>query len=196
MPKIGDLAANAAWLKKMKGYRSTFWPGEVPWLGADRQSGERAWMSAPRSITLVLNLIDRLGGDLAPSFVYLELLARHRGQGVVEIVDEFEIAYACGYESARRDRTWRERMGKLNELGFIRGQEVDGKPYGLVYLVHPTVAIQRLHEKNLLPASWWATYRKRQIANNERSYDDLMEELGVDTTPQGEVEKVVPIVRS
>jgi hypothetical protein len=107
--------------------------------------------------------------------VYLELLARHRDSGIVEMVSPGEHSYGAGYSGARGIRTWQERMKILEELGFIKSKESGNQQYKYVLLIHPTIAVQRLHEKGLVPKKWWETYRPRQIEATEAPYEKLME---------------------
>ncbi len=106
------------------------------------------------------------------SSVYLELLARHWDNGVVEMAHEADHAYAAGYVGSRGVRTWQERMKLLEDLGFIRTKQIGNQRYKYVLIVHPTVAIQRLYEKKRIPSQWWDTYRARQIETKENLYED------------------------
>jgi hypothetical protein len=123
---------------------------------------------------LILQLIDSkdLSGSLAPSKVYLELLARHVDNGLVEMVHEVDHAYAAGYEGTRAVRSWQERMRILEKLGFIKAKQIGNQRYKYVVIVHPIVAIHNLLEKGKIPKPWWDAYRDRQIQTKEPSYNE------------------------
>jgi len=79
-------------------------------------------------------------------------------------------------------------MKILEELGFIKSKESGNQQYKYVLLIHPTLAVQRLYEKGLVPQNWWDTYRPRQIEATEASYEKLM-----DRHKPAKSEKVVSI---
>jgi hypothetical protein len=154
--------------------KAELWPDDIAWTGDKPETG---WFRAPRSLPLILTLLSDKGisGKSDLSGVYLELLARHRDSGIVEMVSPGEHSYGAGYSGARGIRTWQERMKILEELGFIKSKESGNQQYKYVLLVHPTIAVQRLHEKGLVPKKWWETYRPRQIEATEAPYEKLME---------------------
>jgi hypothetical protein len=154
--------------------KAELWPNEIPWTGEKPESG---WFRAPRTLPLILMLLSdkRISGKSDLSGVYLELLARHRDSGIVEMTSPGEHSYGAGYSGARGIRTWQERMKILEELGFIKSKGSGNLQYKYVLLVHPTIAVQRLHEKTLVPQKWWETYRPRQIEATEAPYEKLME---------------------
>jgi hypothetical protein len=161
--------------KKTRGYqqrgkwKEEFWPGEEAWTGED----EKGWFRAPRTLPLVLQLLasKQLSGNIDPSSVYLELLARHIDNGIVEMAHEADHAFAAGYVGSRAVRTWQERMKMLEDFGFIRTKKI-GNRFKYVLIVHPTVAIQRLNERKKISPQWWDTYRARQIETKEALFED------------------------
>lgn len=162
--------------KKTRGYqqrgkwRWEFWSREEAWTGED----EKGWFRAPRTLPLVLQLLGskQLSGNIDPSSVYLELLARHIDNGVVEMAHEADHAFAAGYVGSRAVRTWQERMKILENLGFIRTKKIGNQRFKYVLIVHPTVAIQRLYETKRISTQWWETYRARQIETKEALFED------------------------
>ena len=149
--------------------RKDFWPNEDFWT----DSKETGWFSATRTLSLILGLMDSkaLSGTRAPSKVYVELLTRHFDNGIIEIKSEEEHAYASGYTGNRAVRSWRERMQLLEELGFIKTKEGGGRSFHYVLLVHPTVAVKQLSDKNKVPDAWWTTYRGRQVETGEATFE-------------------------
>jgi hypothetical protein len=163
--------SKGAMKKRRDTLRQEFWPEEIAWLGPE----EKGYFCAPRTLPLILSALrsKKLTGNLDPSAVYLELLSRHWGEGIVEMVLEDDHAFAAGYVGSRATRTWRERMKVLEHLGFIKARKTGNRQYGVVLLVHPTLIVQRLHEKGQLPKNWWETYRGRQLENKEPSAQEI-----------------------
>jgi len=160
-----------------------FWPDEHAWTGKN----EKGWFPSPRTLPLVLALLGskELSGKCDPSKVYLELLARHISDGVIEMAHEGEHAFAAGYVGNRAVRTWHERVRLLEKNGFIKTKAKGNQLFGWVLLVHPTAAVQRLRDAGKVPERWWDAYRGRRIETGARPYKDLEREK-----PS---EKVVPI---
>lgn len=169
--------------------KAEFWPNEIAWTG-DRP--EQGWFRAPRTLPLVLMLLSdkKISGSADLSSVYLELLARHRDSGIVDMVSPGEHSYAAGYSGPRGVRTWQERMKLLEQLGFIKSRLSGNQQYKHVLLVHPTIAVKKLHDKGKVSPAWWDTYRTRQIEATEAPYEKLME---LHAPAEAEEEKVVPI---
>lgn len=132
------------------------WPSEIAWTGEKPETG---WFRAPRTLPLILMLLSSKSvNDKADlTGVYIELLARHRDSGIVDMVAPGEHSYAAGYTGTRGIRTWQERMKILEELGFIKTKMTGNQQYKYVLLVHPTIAVQRLRDGGKVPDDWWDT---------------------------------------
>ena len=150
--------------------RQQFWPDDHAWTGEN----EKGWFSAPRTLPLVLALLasKELSGKCDPTRVYLELWSRHMSSGIIEMAHEGEHAYAAGYIGPRGNRTWQERMGLLQKLGFIKPKQIGNQRYRYVLLVHPTAVLARLSEEVKIPTEWWDTYRARQIETGQKPYEE------------------------
>jgi hypothetical protein len=115
------MAEKSGVAKRREDIRLQHFAAEDLWTG----EGEKGWFSVPRSLPLVLALLSskEISKKHDPSFVYLELLSRQRGEGVIEMAHEEEHAFAAGYVGTRAVRTWQERMKILEENGFIRTRQ-------------------------------------------------------------------------
>lgn len=148
--------------------RRKFFRGEDAWTGEN----EKGWFKSPRTLPLILGLISSkaVSGKSDPTKVYLELWARHMGEGVIEMRHEGEHAYAAGYEGSRGIRTWQERMKLLEKNGIIKVKQIGGQRYKYVLLVHPTAVVEKLRQEGKVNQVWWDTYRDRQLETKEASY--------------------------
>src|SRR5258708_6381356 len=119
--------------------KNEFWSEEIAWTG----EGEKGWFRAPRTLPLVLTLLSlkEVSGNLDPGRVYLDLLARHRDSGIVDMMSDGEHSFSAGYPGTRGIRTWKERMKLLEDLGFIKSRTMGNAQYGHVLLLHPTLAV-------------------------------------------------------
>jgi hypothetical protein len=165
--------------------RRQYWPDEDLWTGEN----EKGWFPAPRTLPLILGLLSskHISQKKDPSSVYLDLLSRQRGEGIIEMGHEAEHAFAAGYEGKRAMRTWQERMKILEDNGFIRTVEVGNQRYKYVAIVHPTTAIQRLRDNQKIPDKWWNAYIARKIETKEPTHEQRLKKKEA-------AEKVVPMV--
>lgn len=152
--------------------KTEFWETDIAWTGKD----EKGWFRATRTLPLILILLadKKVSGQLDPTRVYLELLARHMDSGVVEMVSDGEHSYAAGYSGSRGVRTWQERMKVLESAGFIKTKKVGNLHYKYVLLVHPAIAVQNLRNAGKVSVEWWENYRARQIEAKETLYEKLV----------------------
>ena len=159
--------------KRREELKAEFWPSDIAWTG-DRP--EQGWFRAPRTLPLILMLLSdkKISGNSDLSSVYLELLARHRDSGIVEMVGPGEHSYAAGYSGRRGARIWQERMKMLEDLRFIKSRQGGNQQYKYVLLLHPTIAVHRLRDGGKISDGWWDTYRQRQIEATEAPYEKLM----------------------
>jgi hypothetical protein len=163
--------------------REEFFPNDEAWTcEKDKDVG---FFMAPRTLPLVVSLLNSkaLTGDTDITAVYLELWSRHQDNGIVEIANEQDHAYAAGYEGSRALRTWQERMKKLEQIGAVKTASIGNRKYAYILLVHPTALAQRLKDDGKISENWWRTYRMRQIAVGELTHDERF----------GSQSRVVPI---
>ncbi len=156
--------------KRREEIRIQHFAKEDLWTG----EGEKGWFSVPRTLPLVLALLSskEISKKHDPSSVYLELLSRQRGEGVIEMGHETEHAFASGYVGSRAVRTWLERMKILEDNGFIRTLQVGNQRYKYVAIVHPTTAVQQLRNKKKVDENWWNAY----LANKRESKEPTFEQ--------------------
>jgi hypothetical protein len=147
--------------------------GMILWL-SEKETG---YCAVPRTLPLIMALLDskEISGKKSPSSVYVDLLSRHRSEGVIEMGKESDHAFSAGYQGPRAIRTWRERMKTLEKNGFIVTKKVGNEEFAYVALVHPTVAVQKLINDKRVSEDWLAAYRHRQLETKEPTYDKLLE---------------------
>jgi len=166
--------------------RKQYWPDEDLWTGEK----EVGWFPAPRTLPLILGLLSSkaVSQKKDPSSVYLDLISRQRGEGVIEMGHEADHAFAAGYEGRRAVRTWQERMKILEDNGFIKTVEVGNQRFRYVAIVHPTTAVQRLRDSRKIPDRWWNAYVARKVETREATHEQR------EKRKEG-AQKVVPIGR-
>lgn len=167
--------------------QNLYWPTEDLWTGEH----EKGWFPAPRTLPLILTLLSskQISQKKDPASVYLDLLSRQRGEGIVEMEHEAVHAFAAGYEGTRAIRTWQERMKVLEQGGFIKTIDVGNQKYKYVAIIHPTTAIQKLRDAKKVSDKWWNAYIALKVQTREATHEERQKKIA-------SARKVVPIVPS
>jgi len=138
------------------------------------------FLQAPRTLTLILTLMDDMAGKGNPvSRTYLTLWARNMGSGAVQLGDEKLAALESGFCSERRTTVWRQRMRKLVELGFVRPLQRDREDFSRVLILNPHNVVRRFweqcddHKRRRLEA----IYSGIQSRAHDRGCKDFFQEL-------------------
>lgn len=104
------------------------------------------WAPLPRLMPLMMSIMDDMSGKGYPvSRTYLELWSRLREERFLTLNRPEEMAFHAGFEGQRALRTWKDRVQRLHDLGFI---ELKDGPLGdLSYAVfyNPYYVIKRAH---------------------------------------------------
>lgn len=146
--------------------RERLWPNSEAAIWTPVNPEVQGYARITRLMPLIMMLIGKIcgkGGN--PASVYLDLWCRDMGQSLITINDEEEFAYAAGYDSRRTVRSWKERMSKLIELGFIKAQREHNREYGQVLLLNPLAVIAKLKKEGVIDdEAWWNAFHARASA--------------------------------
>lgn len=149
--------------RRRRTLRETLWPG----VGAHvwPREDETGWCPVPRVMPIILRILAEkaLSGDMDLSRTYLGLWCDNYGEGIIEIAKESVYAETAGLRGPRGIRSWRERVGRLEELGLVRTHRRGNNEIGFVAIMHPYAAMVRLRERGLVSDGWWAAYQQRLI---------------------------------
>lgn len=81
----------------------------------------KGYVSIPRSFALIGQIMDKLSGNGKPvSNCFLELWCRSNEEGFLNLSKPYETALASGFAGERGVSTWKERVRRLETLGFIK----------------------------------------------------------------------------
>ncbi len=149
--------------ERLEEQREQLWPDSCDEIWCRKQND--GFSTVPRVLSLVAALLKQLtkGNDGDPTSVYMELWCRATDQGIVQITDESECAFAAGYTGTRSLRTWNERMAVLVEFGVIKVAQSGNRKCAYVLLVNPLLAAARLrnNRKYKVPQEWWTAFTAR-----------------------------------
>ena len=91
---------------------------------------------------LIMTIMDDLSEPV--SSTYIDLWCRAFDECFVTLSKPREMAFHSGFTGQRGERTWRERMKILNELGFIDIKEGPSGPMSYALILNPYLVIRRL----------------------------------------------------
>lgn len=136
---------------------------QVPKSKVWNRKKEDGYTTVPRTMSLIMELLQRLSEKKNdPSQVYFELWCRVFDEGIVEITNEQDVAFASGYTTPSRGvRSWRERIAQLEKLGFIKTKSVGKAKYRYILILHPHQVIAVLREEDRVPDDWYSAYEDR-----------------------------------
>lgn len=133
--------------------------------------GNDGWVALPRLMPLMMSIMDDLSGKGFPvSRTYLELWTRVRiEENFIALNRPEEMAFHAGFEGQRALRTWKDRMQRLAELGFIgvKGGPLGDLSYAVIY--NPYYVIKRAYLAKLVHDNKWQALAIR--ANEVGAFD-------------------------
>jgi len=136
----------------------------------------KGFTSMPRTMPLMGAIMDMLSGKGKPvSTVYLELWCRADEKGFLTLSKPAETAFASGYSGERGVSTWKERIRRLERLGFISTKKGSSGDLHYVQIWNPYLVIKHHADQKTEGLS-----EQHYNALLERSFDigalDLVEE--------------------
>jgi hypothetical protein len=128
--------------------RDTLWPDisdNELWLRTQRVG----FTTIPRTMALMGRIIDHLSGKGIPlAATYLALWCWVFDEAFVEIRNPKELAYESGFNGPRGETTWRSRMRRLEELGFIKTKSGLLGEFQYVLILNPIKVIENHYSSN------------------------------------------------
>jgi hypothetical protein len=143
-------------LQRQLDARSKLWPDFADKMLWNMDNG--GWIALPRLMPLMMSIMDDLSEKGFPvSRTYLEMWSRLREEGFLTLNRPEEMAFHAGFEGQRALRTWKDRVQRLSDLGFIG---IKPGPVGeLSYAVffNPYHVVKRAYlNKNVQEKKWQA----------------------------------------
>jgi hypothetical protein len=134
--------------KRLK-LRQQHWPDITDndlWL----RSETKGFMTTPRGISLVMRIMDSLSPHKPLSNTYMALWCYSFDEMTITIQRPRQMALESGFTGQRAESSWRDRMKKLEELGFIRSAKGATGTYHYILLLNPYLVVKKLKEDGKL----------------------------------------------
>jgi hypothetical protein len=133
--------------KKQLQLRAQLWPTlkeDQLW----RRKVSRGFTTIPRTMPLLLSLMDGLSKNKPVSSAYLDLWCRAFDECFVTLNKPKEMAFYAGFTGQRAEQTWIGRIRLLAELGFINIQPGPSGPLSYALIYNPYQIVRRHREEN------------------------------------------------
>lgn len=133
------------YVKKILELRAKLWPEidfEKELWHRQRNDG---FTSVPRTMPIIMSIIDDLTKGAPASSTYLELWCRSFDEMYVSLTRSKHMAFHSGFTGQRAERTWAEKIRKLDELGFISVKEGQAGPLSHCLILNPYLVLDRLY---------------------------------------------------
>jgi hypothetical protein len=157
---------------RRKRLRDSLWPDITEdrlWLRTQRTG----FTTIPRAMGLIGRIMDQLSGKGTPLIgTYLTLWCWVFDEGFVEVRNPKEFAYESGFSGPRSEGTWRSRMRKLEELGFIMTKPGVAGEFQYVLIMNPIHTIE-MHYKKLKKDHAYDALISRLVQIGADDLDDL-----------------------
>jgi hypothetical protein len=127
----------------LKGLHFPDWP--TPWVWSRKEHD--GYTTMPRTMPIVMQAIDQASKGQPAGHVLLCLWARSPDGPMLTIESQAVFAAEAGFSGERAIDTWRRRMRRLCELGFIETKEGASGDFHYILLVNPNLAMVRLKRR-------------------------------------------------
>jgi len=141
----------------------------------------------PRTMPLMLAIMDDMSKTTPVSSTYLELFCRGFDDCLIVLNKPREMAFHAGFTGQRAERTWKDRLKILSDLGFIRIKEGPSGPMSYALIVNPYHVIKAQYGKH--PGITADKYNALLARVSEIGAKDLDDPI---VTPETETDKTPP----
>lgn len=138
-----DPAKKNAMRAKYLARRTVIWPKLNPDLLWNRKKRD-GYTTIPRTLPIIGRILDELSKNAPIGNTYLELWCRAHDEYVVDLKNPDELAFHSGFTGERAATTWRARMKKLADLGFIDIQPGASSEFGFALIYDPYQVIRAM----------------------------------------------------
>ncbi len=171
--------------RKTVDLRSKLWPDlrdEELWS----RSVYDGFTTIPRTMPIIMNIIDDLANGKRTSLTYLALWGKAFDEMYISLQNANELAFHSGFSGQRAVRSWKERMRALESLGFIRTASGTSGDLSHAVILNPHFVIRRLHDSKT-PGLTQAAYNalvERAVAISADDMDAVLPEHRVEESSE------------
>jgi hypothetical protein len=160
-------------LERQLQVRLKLWPNvtdEMLWGGDDAQG----FSMVPRPMPLMMSIMDDLSGKGFPvGQTYLELWCRLREERFLTLNRPEEMAFHAGFSGQRALRTWKDRVKRLADLGFIELQPGPLGDLSYAIFLNPYHILKRHFVNGKINAGRWQALVIRALEIGAYDLDEV-----------------------
>jgi hypothetical protein len=131
--------------KKKLALREQLWGKLSPDLLWERNTHD-GYTTIPRTLPIIFQIMDDLADKGKPvSATYFSLWCRVFDESYIEVKSCDELAFESGFSGQRAASTWKQRMKKLVELGFIAAKSGSTNEFSYVLIYNPYNIIKKYY---------------------------------------------------
>ncbi|WP_287319854.1 hypothetical protein [Mesorhizobium sp.] len=150
--------------------RAGLWPELDETRLWDREKSD-GWLSIPRAMPLLLQIMDSLSKGKPVSTAYVDLWCRTYDDSFVIANKDREMAFFSGFTGERAVRTWASRMRILKDLGFIDIKDGPNGPISYVLIFNPYLVVREHYEAGHVNAAFFNALGQRMIEIGAQDLD-------------------------
>lgn len=131
---------------RQRDLRNRLWPEVTEdqlWI----RQNSKGFATIPRTMPLMMTIMDDMSKTKPVSSTYFELFCRGFDDCMIVLNKHKEMAFHAGFSGQRAERTWRERLKILENLGFIRLMSGPSGTESYALIMNPYHVIQAHHGK-------------------------------------------------
>lgn len=102
------------------------------------------FITIPRSMTYIIRILDDLSKGKPLGSTYLTIWCHLFDESFLVIENPKSFAFESGFQGQRAEDTWKKRMKKLKELGFIDAKEGGAGPFTNILVYNPHLVIKEI----------------------------------------------------
>lgn len=134
---------------------------DVPETLLWRRKSNDGFTTVPRPLPIAMQAIDATSKGAPAGHSLFCLWARAPDNPLVIVENPATYAVETGFTGERAVDTWRKRMRKLRELGFIRTKAGASGEFHYILLLNPNVAVELMRQAGLVPDSIYGRFIER-----------------------------------
>jgi len=139
--------------------RNSLWPDAAARAWDRTEFG--GFTTLPKTIPYVCRIMDDLSKGFPLSATYLALWSATWDNAFVRLNRPGDLAFASGFTGERAERTWTDRMRRLDEIGFIDTKPSGASKMGFAFIPNPHAVIFELRAAKTDPA---ASIERKKLA--------------------------------
>ena len=136
-----------------------------------QRTKEVGFTTIPRTMPLLLQIMDDMSNGKPVSGCYLALWGRVWDECMVTITNPRELAFESGYTGQRAEYTWVRRMRTLLELKFIDSRPGPSGEFNYVLIWHPYKVVAAYRQQGTIQDAKYNALYARALEIGEDALD-------------------------